>query len=370
MTTSAAAGALLEIPTRADPFDIYGDELFWVDYQPFFSSRGYQLRPRYRPGWVKSWAKTRDTQAEDAIRPIMPESKVMDSTRTSDGRAVALKKLSPVSDAKEIEITRYFSQESLLSEVHNHCVLLLDILDPEDGSNIVFLVVPLLRYYDQPQFESLEDAVDFIRQTLEGLDFMHEQRVAHRDCARFNIMMDPKHLFPEGYHPQSPDRSVDAHWAAPRRRRYQVPYPKYYFIDFGLSVLYSEDYQGPRLVTGTDGQDQTVPELLRATQDPQYQYDPFKIDIYTLGNLYKNELISKYRGLSFLTPLADRMTSEEPTDRPSAGEALILLQSCQRQIFSLNLYRQLIPIGQGFMEGLIREGLHLARRATSRRRKE
>ena len=38
-----------------DPYEIRMSELYWVARQPFFESRGYQLRPRYRPGWVKSW---------------------------------------------------------------------------------------------------------------------------------------------------------------------------------------------------------------------------------------------------------------------------------------------------------------------------
>lgn len=38
-----------------DPYDLNEAELFWVAHQPFFESAGYQLRPRYRPGWVKSW---------------------------------------------------------------------------------------------------------------------------------------------------------------------------------------------------------------------------------------------------------------------------------------------------------------------------
>lgn len=30
-------------------------ELAWRDRQPYLESRGYLLRPRYRPGWILSW---------------------------------------------------------------------------------------------------------------------------------------------------------------------------------------------------------------------------------------------------------------------------------------------------------------------------
>lgn len=34
------------------------DEVFWRDHQQYLESKGYMLRPRYRPGWVPSWTKT------------------------------------------------------------------------------------------------------------------------------------------------------------------------------------------------------------------------------------------------------------------------------------------------------------------------
>ena len=32
-------------------------ERFWRDLYPFLLGHGYELRPRFRPGWVPSWAK-------------------------------------------------------------------------------------------------------------------------------------------------------------------------------------------------------------------------------------------------------------------------------------------------------------------------
>lgn len=99
--------------------------------------------------------------------------------------------------------------------------------------------------------------------------------------------MDAKSLYPRGFHPQRNFLTVDARGRAPVRHRYQASFPQYYFIDFGISTWFREDHQGPRLVTGGEGQDKSVPEL-HATN----LYDPFKVDIFTLGNLYKIDFIS------------------------------------------------------------------------------
>lgn len=47
-------------------------EAFWVDLQPMLLQRGYQLRPRYQPGWIPSWLKLSKPRAnifkhEDAV---------------------------------------------------------------------------------------------------------------------------------------------------------------------------------------------------------------------------------------------------------------------------------------------------------------
>lgn len=50
-----------------DVFDISENEIFWIAHQRFLESHGYLLRPRYRPGWVKSWTSTPDDSVEEAI---------------------------------------------------------------------------------------------------------------------------------------------------------------------------------------------------------------------------------------------------------------------------------------------------------------
>lgn len=89
---------------------------------------------------------------------------LIDATRISDGRKVILKVVGR--GDSEVEIIRYLSQDSFLSDERNHCVPLLEVLDTGKGDS-VFLVMPLLRGFDDPEFISLDDAVEFVQQTLE-----------------------------------------------------------------------------------------------------------------------------------------------------------------------------------------------------------
>lgn len=38
-----------------DPARLMGGEVFWRDHYKWLHERGYELRPRYKPGWKPSW---------------------------------------------------------------------------------------------------------------------------------------------------------------------------------------------------------------------------------------------------------------------------------------------------------------------------
>ena len=102
-----------------------------------------------------------------------------------------------------------------------------------------------------------------------------------RDCAFKNLMMDATSLYPDGFHPirtnSLPERITHA---ATLLSRNDVPVT-YYYVDFGISTwLKPEDTD--RLVVGSDGLDQDVPEL-----SDDVPYDPFKVDIFVLGNFFR-----------------------------------------------------------------------------------
>lgn len=98
--------------------------------------------------------------------------------------------------------------------------------------------------------------------------------------------MDGAPLYPRGVHPASSILEASGKGLAyPRHRRDIRGGVRYYFTDFGISSRF-EDPSVPRLVTGKDCQDKELPEIHQ--NEP---YDPFRVDIFLLGNVYRRGLI-------------------------------------------------------------------------------
>ena len=99
-------------------------------------------------------------------------------------------------------------------------------------------------------------------------------------------MLDEKGLmFPNGYHPFSQSFESDYGRVARPKRRREAKGIKYTIIDFGISSKYASE-EDREFVYGCMAADLTVPEL-----SDNLPYDPFPVDVYTLGNVYKNELL-------------------------------------------------------------------------------
>ena len=101
-----------------------------------------------------------------------------------------------------------------------------------------------------------------------------------RDCTYKNIMMDGSAMFPYGSHPINDVFLPDARTIAHPLSRTSVRV-RYYFIDYGISVYIPPDVH-PKLALGVLGRDQEVPELSN-----EFPYDPFKVDIFIIGNLLR-----------------------------------------------------------------------------------
>jgi len=186
-------------------------EIFWRDIQPWLEDRGYQLRPRYKPEWFPSWKNAKPGHSfrdyEDELSSMYPQ--LLDATRISAGEMVILKRVHRNLHPHEVEITKLFSSEPLKSHPRNHCVPSFEVLDITSDDNIVIVVLPLLRGFYDPRFQTIGEGVEFIRQIFEGLQFMHQSHVAHRYCMWLNIMMDPRPMYPKMYHPDLTNRARD-----------------------------------------------------------------------------------------------------------------------------------------------------------------
>ncbi|KAJ3500155.1 hypothetical protein NLJ89_g9916 [Agrocybe chaxingu] len=301
-------------------------EKFWCKHYQYLQDHGYQLRPRYAPGWVHSWKDTDKFYLDCEDGACLRRSHVIDAIHIPTGSAVAIKQLSKEIGPDEEAIMRYFSSEPLASHPHNHCIPLLDAFPVPDDDAEQFLVVPLLHSFDSPVFDTFGEAVECIRQLFEGLQFLHKHNVAHRDLNANNFMMETNSMYPKGYHPQEPLYEPDMIGFAKPFTRTQCP-QKYFIIDYGHARQYDLNDPNPR-DTKKYGGDISVPEY---ENDRGGTHDPFATDVYYVGNLVRTHFIEGhpllpsvrgYDGFEFLLPLIDDMTQADPRRRPRIDEAV------------------------------------------------
>ncbi|KAH9013315.1 kinase-like domain-containing protein [Lactarius pseudohatsudake] len=288
-------------------------ERWWQDRYKEIAERGYRLRPRYHPQWGPTWFKTGDDLYTVGDGRVIISRAAMDATRTQDGRPVVLKKVLPNDRPHELRINHLFSSPEHSMGRDNHCVPLLDVIELSTrfGSQQL-MVFPLLRPFNQPQIQTFGEFVAFFTQVCEGIRFLHQRNVAHRDCTAYNIMLDSSKMYPKGFHPVKIDRNRNFKGTAKAHTR-RRPH-RYYFIDFGLSRLYpSRDATDEPLRGG----DKSAPEY-RSGQ----LCNPFHTDIYYIGNFIRQEFIEKCNGFEFMEDLVASMTQDDPTERPPIEDVL------------------------------------------------
>jgi len=319
-------------------------EVFWRDRQQWLQERGYSLRARYSPDWKPSWEDTKKEfyDCEDAL-PLRHAS-VMDATRTTDAAMVTLKKVSKSVHPYEAELGNFFSSDPLRSHPMNHCVPIYEVMEDPLDDDIVILVMPLLRDYNDPPFKTVGEAVDFFHQIFVGLQFMHSKQVAHRDCMTLNIMMDPRPLYPEMYHPVRTDRKwtftayAKPSEAAKHYTRTERP-TKYFLTDFGLSRKYNSE-DGPARELPILGGDKSAPEFQGEGYDQPA--DPFATDVYYIGNVVREDFLQRYRGLEFMNALIADMVQADPQKRPTMTEAVSRLEEILHKLSWWTLRSRLV----------------------------
>ncbi|EGO25701.1 hypothetical protein SERLADRAFT_415172 [Serpula lacrymans var. lacrymans S7.9] len=343
-------------PLSTIPGAIGKSERWWCQQYQWLKETGYLLRPRYAPGWVPSWKGTKKwwAQCEDSQVPAMGH--VLDATRMSDGVFVTLKLITKSRHPYEIEIGRLFSTEPLASDPSNYSVPIYDVLDVPDDHDQSILVMPLLRPFHRPRFDTCGEVIDFFSQLFFGLRFIHQQHVAHRDCMGLNIMMDATPLYIDPYHPQDLDMRRDFNGTARYFTRTRRPL-KYFFIDFGISRRYAADNSAP-LEYPIWGGDKTVPEFQKSDD----ACNPFPTDIYYLGNMIRENFLLTKRGLEFMLPLVKDMVQDDPVKRPTMDEVVARFDEILKELSSWKLRSRVIYKEDSNIESLYHGVVHWTRR--------
>ncbi|KAI9512192.1 kinase-like domain-containing protein [Russula earlei] len=311
---------------RTETGTLFPSELWWRDHYHDIESQGYVLRPRYHPNWEPSWRKSGKDffKAEDGQPTLLPYA--MDATCKENGKQVMLKNIPARRGQQELIIARSLSSPELRSERRNHCVPLLGSFDAPDAVDRKLVVMPYLRPFDKPHFRTYGEIAAFFTQICEGLQFMHERNIAHRDCTAYNIIFDPSEMYPEGFHPVKINRSKDFKGKPEHYDRTQRP-SHYYLIDFGLSRQYNSRDASDEPLRGGD---KSAPEHRHGRK-----CNPFHTDIYYLRNLVRERFMKvmspqsrsvgrfqRYNGFEFMEALVDAMTDEDPGKRPAIEAVL------------------------------------------------
>ncbi|KAF9018054.1 hypothetical protein BDZ89DRAFT_1074291, partial [Hymenopellis radicata] len=295
----------------ADPFGRYAHEMSWVAIQPFLESRGYRLRPRFHPDWEPSWLQKGLTRQE-AFRLRLEDSLIILSVAdlvdaiAPNGCKVVLKRVVKGSN-EEMMSLRLNSLDK--EDPFNHLIPLLDTIDLPNGEQVI-LVTPLLRglSIDDPSFHCREEVIEYARQLLEGVVFLHAHNFTHRDICVSNVLMDPSRVVPSGFHFAAPYLRFESNKrkSIKTRRRCRVQPVNYFFIDFESVSFHPEGPEHSRAL-GLFGQCNIMPELSLTVP-----YNPFKVDIFQIGcTIFALFML-------FFRPLC----APRPEDRPTAMEAL------------------------------------------------
>ncbi|KAJ7589481.1 kinase-like domain-containing protein [Mycena floridula] len=295
-------------------------DFIWVDLQFNLKALGYELRPRFQPVWQPSWlpggklAGNPWSECEDSLT-LCSYWGALDALRIKDGRKVVLK--IALDNTAELELSNYFSKPPIRDDPRNHCIQVLDIITLP-GRRFKIMVLPFLTHCDSPRMHCMREVIDFIRQMLEGLEFMHQHNIAHGDISPLNIMMEGSKVVPSGSHFSSPHRyaleSGLLVWHK-TKHRCRVGPVRYSFIDLGFSRRYSEEEQAQEL---------NWVEQAKMSEVVGVPSNPFKSDIMRLGSVFKNMFSSGYRDLNDFNELFDKMSAKKPADRPTAAEAVLL----------------------------------------------
>ncbi|KAG8904087.1 hypothetical protein FRB99_002287 [Tulasnella sp. 403] len=87
----------------------------------------------------------------------------------------------------ELKLLEYLNVQKRRDDPWNHSVPVLDIVEHE---NEALVMMHRLRPFNSPPFQSVAEALDFIRQLLEGLAFFHEHKISRLNLCPTNIGMD------------------------------------------------------------------------------------------------------------------------------------------------------------------------------------
>ncbi|KAJ3911981.1 hypothetical protein F5877DRAFT_54661, partial [Lentinula edodes] len=237
----------------------------WLAFRDFFLSQGYILWTVEEPGTFvppNSQQRTPDGFVYDALGATVDYHFYSEHwpARTTKHQDVLL---ILQSNPEEVTILREIAMGLKSGIDRNHTLPLLKLIT---CGELTFGVAPLVGHnLTHSSFANLGQVLDAIRQILEGVVFLHDNLVAHRDLFANNILTSCR----------SPSNKFT--WI------------RYHFIGFEHAVQFPKDSDpAKRVVVGSpiSGKHYTRPSPPEMQRDEPYC--PFKAEVWQVGGcLYR-----------------------------------------------------------------------------------
>ncbi|KAK7686436.1 hypothetical protein QCA50_010660 [Cerrena zonata] len=148
-----------------------------------------------------------------------------------------------------------------------------------------------------------------IMQALQGLAFLHEHKIAHRDADKSNFVVD--------YHPESM-----------RTMTVAVSRPRVYIIDFEVSVAFPEELPLESCLCVGLPAGGTISEWARPVPPEVTSgkpHSPFKVDVWQFGSSFTG--LWTYRTtIPAIDDILISLVNDDVAHRPDANEALSLFR--------------------------------------------
>ncbi|KAH9913562.1 kinase-like domain-containing protein [Epithele typhae] len=306
---------------------------------------------------------------------------VLQAARMADGRDVVIRvvRMGAVGEM-HLRILTVLGRGRWATVSRNHALPLYDTMDlgditfavfPKAGPQMSYALNPIIRC-------SVGDVMDMIMQCLEALEFLHSNRIAHRDASVRNFLVQ---YLPRSLKDANTKRTDNNSERGGSSESHGVPMgsavpdaaepgigisektgvpessesppdplpgrPRVYLIDFELAVMFPDDtpaheqvcvgpLYGGTILEGNIHAHRCSPEVL--TGEP---YNPYLLDIWQFGTSLRF-----FRStIKEIDAMFERMRDVDPTKRPSAGEALKQLSGIVAGIVPRNL--QIPPVELG-----------------------
>ncbi|KAF8532686.1 kinase-like domain-containing protein [Gautieria morchelliformis] len=216
----------------------------------------------------------------------------------------------------ELKVIQLLSSAPLRADPRNHTIPLLEVLDAREWS---IIVTPEWGTSNLERCATIEEYLEYARQLLEGLAFMHQKGIIHGDIHDLNVVMNMLEGNASGPFDSTP-------------RDFGPCGAKYAFIDFGESHIVCTEDDAIRHPDEVQFYPKApAPELLK--DDP---VNLFACDVYAVGALLRDHITATANVpqspasilLSYppYKQLMETITHDEPQRRPNAAEALALFE--------------------------------------------